>query len=215
MDEEIKRKREYWKWFPFAKKGGIAMLADALIDQCEREDFKNLTADWLARKIGVSESYLSRCYKDHYKTSLHRDIVRHKMVVAKELLVKYPRASMNRVAEMLDYSDGNYFIKVFKKACKMTPHQYRKKTIEEDKAFESVKITVRWLRQGTGIKIPRSAMRILKILYLKMRNEGLLDHEIDVYLFEEKCIHYLEICTCKNSKKISCSYKVPLEYEDI
>jgi YesN/AraC family two-component response regulator len=47
------------------------------------------------------------------------------MAAAKELLLQRLDLSIEEIAKKLDYCDGNYFIKVFKKSVKMTPLQYR------------------------------------------------------------------------------------------
>jgi AraC-like DNA-binding protein len=127
LKQYIQRQKQFWERYPKFKKNGIAMLTHTIVYESECEDFKFLSVDWTARQIGISESYLCRCYKDFYKSSPYELIVQRKMTVARELLLQRLDFSIEEIAGKLDYCDGNYFIKVFKKKVKITPHQYRLK----------------------------------------------------------------------------------------
>ena len=114
------------KRFPEFRKSDIAMITDKLITECETADLKYLNLKWIAGKLDVSPSYVTRCYKDLYKRTPHRNLLRKKMTLAKELLVNRPELSIKRVARKLDFSSVNYFITVFTREVKVSPQQYRK-----------------------------------------------------------------------------------------
>lgn len=158
IEERIKRESHFWERFPELKGNGVAYLAYTLITRSEAEDFEYLTLKRIAKNLKVSESYLSRCLKKFCSLSFHSLKIQRRMQLAKELLVKSPRLSMDGVAKKLCYSTGNYFIKVFKKECKMTPAQYRKKTIKENKEFAKIKRKVRELGKNKGIRVPKSTV---------------------------------------------------------
>jgi len=135
MKEKIEREFEFWKRHPDLKKSGIAILTYKLITLSEVEDLQYLSVDWIARTLKVSESYISRAFKVVFTqiTTPQTLIIRQKMKLAKQLLIKQRHLSMDEVAEKLGYCCGNYFIRVFKKYWKITPHKYRRKEIHERK----------------------------------------------------------------------------------
>jgi two-component system response regulator YesN len=144
LKQYIQMKKESWKQLPQFKKTGIAIIAFYIIIEAVIDDFKFLSVDWIARQIGISESYLCRCYKDFYKSSPHKHIVRRKIKVARELLLQHPDLSIDEIAEKLDYCDGNYFIKVFKKEVEMTPHQFRLKYSKRKKRTRKGRVNTKY-----------------------------------------------------------------------
>jgi len=135
MKEKIEREFEFWKRNPGFKKSGIAVLAYTLITRSEIEDLQYLSVDWIARTLKVSESYISRAFKVVFTqiTTPQTLIIKQKMKLAQQLLIKQRHLSMDEVAEKLGYCCGNYFIRVFKKYWKITPHKYRRKEIQKRK----------------------------------------------------------------------------------
>lgn len=121
--------KEYFqevKRFSHYKQKRIALLIARLITECEIKDLKYLNLKWIAGKLGVSASYVTRCYKGLFDRTPHREFLRKKMTLAKELLVNRPKLSIRRVARVLDFSSVNYFITVFTREVKVSPQQYRK-----------------------------------------------------------------------------------------
>lgn len=125
LKQYIQEQKQSWECSPEFKKTGIAVLTHFVIYKSECEDFQFLSLDWIARQLGISESYLCRCYKNSFGSSPYELIVKRKMTVARKLLLRHPDLSMDEIAAKLDYCDGNYFIKVFKKEVNITPHQFR------------------------------------------------------------------------------------------
>jgi two-component system response regulator YesN len=144
LKQYIQMKKESWKQFPQFKKSGIAIIAFYIIIESVIDDFTFLSVDWIARQIGISESYLCRCYKDFYKSSPYKHIVRRKIKVARELLAQHADLSIEEIAAKLDYCDGNYFIKVFKKEVKMTPHQFRLKYVKGKKRTRKSRVNTKY-----------------------------------------------------------------------
>ena len=126
---------ESWKRSPQHKKNGIACAIYDIIDSTEVEELEDLSIEQIARILDVSESYISRAFKDFFThmPTPQKFIIRHKLKLAKKMLIKYPKLSMNEIAEKLAYCSGNYFIKVFKKYYKITPAQFRKQEILQRK----------------------------------------------------------------------------------
>lgn len=78
----------------------------------------------LAEQMQVSESYLSRGYKQKYGVTIARDISECRVQAAKRLLER-TELNMNQIAEQTGFSSSNVFIKVFKQHEGITPGQYR------------------------------------------------------------------------------------------
>ncbi len=124
--------KEYFceiKMCPETKQSAIALLTVKLIMECETKDLKYLNLKWIAGKMKVSPSYVTRCYKKLFNHTPHHRLLRRKMTLAKELLVNRPKLPVKRVARRLDFSSVNYFIAVFTREVKVPPHQYRKNTL--------------------------------------------------------------------------------------
>ncbi|NIM14626.1 MAG: helix-turn-helix domain-containing protein [Candidatus Aminicenantes bacterium] len=144
LEQYIQEQKQCWEWYPEFKKKGIAVLTHFVVYKSECEDFQFLSVDWIARQLGISESYLSRCYKDFFKSSLYELIVQRKMTVARKLLLQRPDLSMDEIAAKLDYCDGNYFIKVFKKEVNITPHQFRLKFSKRKKRTRKGRVNTKY-----------------------------------------------------------------------
>lgn len=150
MKKEIEWKIGYWKRFPKRKKLGIALLAYQLITRSEIEDLQYLSIDWIARTLKVSESYISRAFKSTftYMDNPQTLLFKHKMRLTKILLIKQPHLSMDEIAEKIGYCCGNYFIRVYKKYWRITPHKYRRNEIRERKRVYHLKRLPRKLERA-------------------------------------------------------------------
>ena len=80
----------------------------------------------IAEAFGMSESYLSRTFKNETGMNLIGFINERKMKKAKELL-KDDNYMIKDVAMQVGIDDQFYFNKVFKKSFGISPSEYRKK----------------------------------------------------------------------------------------
>ena len=78
----------------------------------------------IASKFFVSPNYFSRLFKKTMGEGCNDYIVRKRMEKAKSLLSSTD-FSAGRIANMVGYSDTNYFSMAFKKHCGMSPTSYR------------------------------------------------------------------------------------------
>lgn len=86
---------------------------------------QGITLEEIARKLHVSEEYLSAQFKKETGVSF-RDTVRDvRMKRVKELLV-HSSLKLNQIADMVGYSDPKYMSKVFKEETGMLPAEFRK-----------------------------------------------------------------------------------------
>ncbi len=84
----------------------------------------SLGTAWLAKKLGVSKSYLSNLYKLKTGVALIYSVNSYRVEKAK-LLLRNPALKIYEIASQCGYMDENYFIRVFKKATGLTPFKYR------------------------------------------------------------------------------------------
>jgi two-component system response regulator YesN len=87
-----------------------------------RED---ITLPMLAEKFHFSPQYLSKRFKETYRTTVMNYVTQSRMEKAGALL-KHTELSVTDIAAAVGYEDDNYFGKVFRKHFGAAPTQYRK-----------------------------------------------------------------------------------------
>jgi YesN/AraC family two-component response regulator len=100
--------------------------AAAFIENCPPESYSQLTVNWLANKIGVNPTYLSRAFKEDFNCHLKDYIEQAKMDKAEELLNS--GMAVKDVSRFLDYTNPSYFGRKFRKHKGGTPRSRRGKT---------------------------------------------------------------------------------------
>lgn len=80
----------------------------------------------IASSLDISPSHLSHLFSDEMKMSVQSYIQKQKMENAQEQLV-YTDKSLSEIAYYLGYPSQSYFTTAFRKACGMTPREYRDK----------------------------------------------------------------------------------------
>jgi two-component system response regulator YesN len=79
----------------------------------------------MAANLGISESTLSKLFKNRTGYSIVEYVVRNRMRHALELLQER-NTSINEVAEAVGYKDYRYFCELFKKHFHITPYEFKK-----------------------------------------------------------------------------------------
>lgn len=102
--------------------GFIAML---FIMESQPDDYSYMDVNWIARVLKVKVSLLSKRYQKECYSTIQHSIIKQKVRWAVRFLVENPEMSIEEIASKLDYCNGNYFIKVFKKEKGITPQQFR------------------------------------------------------------------------------------------
>lgn len=87
---------------------------------------QNLSLDSLADTVNVSPVYLGRLFKRMKSISISDYINKVRVERAKELLVNTDY-SINEIVDQIGYINRGNFYPIFKKACAMTPNEYRQK----------------------------------------------------------------------------------------
>ena len=85
---------------------------------------QKITLPQLAKRIGLSEVYLSKIFKREVGMTIFQYIAHLRCTQAAEML-KGSDISIQEISSYVGYPDNNYFVKVFKTYYGMTPSEYR------------------------------------------------------------------------------------------
>ena len=85
---------------------------------------QNFNIKDLSEKFSVNEFYLSHLFKKETEKTINTYLEDIRIMKAKEML-KDNLLSIAEIANLVGYEDNNYFTKVFKKKCEMTPSKFR------------------------------------------------------------------------------------------
>jgi len=75
-------------------------------------------------KYFLSREYLMKLFKDEFGCGIYEYVIKVRMEKARKLLAD-PNIKINRISQMLGYSDNNYFSKAFKNYFGISPSDYR------------------------------------------------------------------------------------------
>lgn len=104
------------------KTGDVLMLAAK--DYIERNLSSDLSIDLLADYLGISGSYFSLLFKQHFGETFVEYVTRQRMEMAKSLLALSDK-NVTAIGQMVGYSERRYFTRVFSKYTGMLPSEYR------------------------------------------------------------------------------------------
>ena len=105
------------------KKVSIPVLAREIID-CEYGDVQLGLAS-IADRLGISQPYLSRVFKEEYSEGISTVLNRRRIEAAKELMLAGD-GNLKEIAAKVGFTSDMNFIRVFKKFETVTPGVYRK-----------------------------------------------------------------------------------------
>lgn len=102
---------------------------EKIVDQVKKLIAENLSVgslqrDELAAMVHVSSGYLGRIFKKQTGMALTDYIIKKRIVVAKQLLIK-TNLSITDISARVGISYSSYFTKIFKEQVGMTPQEYR------------------------------------------------------------------------------------------
>lgn len=87
---------------------------------------EELSITALAQEYFLSPCYLSHCFQEWIGCSPKQYVMRSRISSAKELLL-HTALTVEEVAQRCGFSDANNFIRSFKRECRVTPGQYRRR----------------------------------------------------------------------------------------
>ncbi len=99
-------------------------LLSLAIDYLERNYQRNISLEDTAERIQISPFYLSKLFKKSVGENFVNYLTAVRIRKAKEFLTD-PHYTIKDVCYQVGYKDPNYFARVFKKTCGITPSQYQ------------------------------------------------------------------------------------------
>ncbi len=107
------------------QKDDISAVIRSCCDYIELHAEEELPLDYLAKRSGYAEYYLSRKFKSEVGASISEYINEKRVDRAKVLLVSTTK-DIQSIGEQLHFGSRSYFALTFKKYAGMSPSDYRK-----------------------------------------------------------------------------------------
>ena len=95
-------------------------------DYIERNLSAELSIDMIADYLGISGSYFSLLFKQHFGETFVEYVTKQRMEMARSLLALSDK-SVTQIGQMVGYMERRYFTRVFSKYTGMLPSEYREK----------------------------------------------------------------------------------------
>ncbi|CAM3991915.1 response regulator [Cohnella lubricantis] len=95
-------------------------------DYIERNLSSDLSIDMLADYLGISGSYFSLLFKQHFGDTFVEYVTKQRMEMAKSMLALSDK-SVTHIGQMVGYGERRYFTRVFSKYTGMLPSEYRER----------------------------------------------------------------------------------------
>ncbi|QGQ94525.1 response regulator [Paenibacillus psychroresistens] len=86
---------------------------------------EDISLDAIGKKVGLSPFYISKMFKEQLGVNYIDFLTECRIEKAKKLMGD-PEKSLKEISFEIGYHDPNYFSKVFKKMCDVSPTEYRK-----------------------------------------------------------------------------------------
>lgn len=113
-----------------AKEGDLrARYAEQAAAYIREHYAENIAVQDIANALSMSESHLSRVFRESMDCTLGEYIAKYRISIACELL-KDVRLRVSQVAARVGYPDSRYFSVIFRRIVGMTPNSYRAQLFE-------------------------------------------------------------------------------------
>lgn len=121
-------KEQVSRFYSAAKDSGEENSAVYLMKQfiADRYQDESLSVKDISAHVMLSSSYVCTIFKNDTGMTLNQYLTEYRIERAKKLLAD-PRYKIIDISAKVGYSDGNYFGKIFKRVCGMSPSEYREK----------------------------------------------------------------------------------------
>lgn len=100
----------------------MSSLIDRVIEHINTNIEEDITVDKLSSHFYISKFHLSREFKKHTSTTIHRYIIQKKLIEAKELILK--KIPITDVYKQCGFGDYSNFFRAFKNEYGVTPKQF-------------------------------------------------------------------------------------------
>jgi two-component system, response regulator YesN len=92
---------------------------------------EDISLDALANKVGLSPIYISKMFKEKLGVN-YIDFLTDCRIEKAKILLADSEKSLKEITFEIGYHDPNYFSKVFKKMCNISPTEYRKTLLSKN-----------------------------------------------------------------------------------
>lgn len=94
---------------------------------------EDISLEMIAEKVNLSPYYISKLFKDEFDISYIDFLTQCRIQKAKDLIWQ-GELSLKEVSFAVGYRDPNYFSRVFKKTCGVSPTQYKSKLLNKSES---------------------------------------------------------------------------------
>lgn len=108
------------------KKGHL--MVKNLFQLIEENYHKNLSINEYASKLSITPNHLTQMVKQVTGNTTVK-LLQNKVIIETKRLLIHSEMTVTEISDFMNFSDQSYFTKFFKKACGLTPLQYRKSKI--------------------------------------------------------------------------------------
>lgn len=105
---------------------------DQALEHIHSHYAENTSVAEIAQALNISESYLSKLFKEQTSFSLHEYRSNYRISCAAKLLTQ-PQYKIYEIARMVGIEDQRYFSSLFKRSMGLTPMEYRNAILFEHK----------------------------------------------------------------------------------
>ncbi|MDF2838066.1 MAG: two component transcriptional regulator, AraC family [Paenibacillus sp.] len=115
------------KWFPDKSGAGRTDHPEMnrIIDYIEEHYAEEISLKSMADLISMDASYVSDLFKRKTGMTLTH-YVQHRRIQAAKMLLSETERTVSDIGGLVGFENDNYFIKIFKRWCDVTPNEYRK-----------------------------------------------------------------------------------------
>jgi len=95
----------------------------------EEHSHEDISLEAIGKRVGLSPFYISKMFKEQLGINYIDFLTECRIEKAKRLMAD-PEKSLKEITFEVGYHDPNYFSKVFKKMCELSPTEYRKALLQ-------------------------------------------------------------------------------------
>ncbi|WP_239619270.1 response regulator [Cohnella mopanensis] len=114
-------RQSYVKHYEQLEPDTIQQIKQYIVEHSHRD----ITLDAIGKRVGLSPFYISKMFKEQLGVNYIDFLTECRIEKAKKLMSD-PDKSLKEITFEIGYHDPNYFSKVFKKMCDVSPTEYRK-----------------------------------------------------------------------------------------
>lgn len=108
----------------------LSQIAQEITDYMEKNYCRDIFLQQVAREMNYSDTYFSKLFKQCFNKNFVTYLTEARVEAAKKLLHN-PTVNIKEIGAQVGYHDSNYFTKVFRRATRQSPSEYRASVLTE------------------------------------------------------------------------------------